>query len=228
MARKIFVSYKYGDTQVEPLEGIIFEATKARDYVTKLQELLSDNDQINKGEKDDEDLSNFKDSTIESKLRDKIFDSSITIAIVSKGMKEYLTAEKDQWMPWEIAYSLRTISKGDRTSNPNGVIMVVLPDNNGSYDYYITDNTCPYCDCRSLSTDFLFGILKRNTFNNKSLTQSDCEYHSVNPVYTGDHSYIMSVKWVDFIKTPNFYLDECARLRDNIDDFNISKTISGD
>lgn len=228
MARKIFVSYKYGDTQVEPLEGIIFEATKARDYVTKLQELLSDNDQINKGEKDDEDLSNFQDSTIESKLRDKIFDSSITIAIVSKGMKEYLTAEKDQWMPWEIAYSLRTISKGDRTSNPNGVIMVVLPDNNGSYDYYIKDNTCPYCDCSTLYTDFLFGILKRNTFNNKSLTQSDCEHHNVNPAYTGDHSYIMSVKWDDFIKTPNLYLDECARLRDNIDDFNISKTISGD
>ncbi|HCL5334102.1 TPA: hypothetical protein N2G29_004227, partial [Salmonella enterica] len=60
MARKIFVSYKYGDTQVEPLEGIFFEATKARDYVTKLQDLLSDNDQINKGEKDDEDLSNFQ------------------------------------------------------------------------------------------------------------------------------------------------------------------------
>lgn len=38
----------------------------------------------------------------------------------------------------------------------------------------------------------------------------------------------MSVKWDDFIKTPNLYLDECARLRDNIDDFNISKTISVD
>lgn len=226
MARKIFVSYKYGDTYVQPLTDSIFESTKVRDYVTELQQILSDNNEINKGEDDGEDLSDFKESTIESKLRDKIFDSSITIVVISRGMKEFWTDEKDQWIPWEVSYSLRELSKNGRKSRPNGVLMVVLPDEYGSYDYYIKDKTCPHCNCRTLMTDFLFGILRRNVFNNKSIQESDCGHHSYNPVYAGDHSYIQSVKWNDFISNSTYYLDECARLRDKIDDFNISKMIN--
>jgi len=224
MARKIFVSYKYGDTSVEPLTNNFFETTKARDYVTELQQLLSDNNEIYKGENDDEDLSDFKDSTIESRLKNKIFDSSITIVIVSKGMKSWFDDEKDQWMPWEISYSLRESSKNGRRSRPNGVLMLVLPDEYGDYDYYIEDKTCPYCNCRTLKTNFLFGILKRNVFNSKYIEESDCDKHINSPVYIGDHSYITSVKWHDFKATPTFYLDRCAELSDKIDDFNISKS----
>lgn len=226
MSRKIFVSYKYADTNVLSLTDNSWETTKSRDYVTALQDILDENDEIYKGENDDEDLSDFADSTIETKLKRKIFDSSITLVIVSSNMKNFLESEKDQWIPWEISYSLRNKTIGDRVSRPNGILMVILPDRNGQYNYYIQDNTCNYCKCRTLHTNFLFPILRKNTFNHKNKVESDCDQHSSSPVYIGDHSYIESVKWKDFIKNPSTYLDNATRKRDIIGDFDISKMLS--
>lgn len=66
-------------------------------------------------------------------------------------MKEKGRWEKSQWIPWEISYSLRETTRNDRTSHNNAVLAVILPDKNGSYDYY--------------STDILFPIMKANILN---------------------------------------------------------------
>lgn len=224
MGRKIFVSYKYSDSKVKSLPSAFFNTT-ARDYVDKLQELLAEDDHIYKGENDNESLAGFKDSTIESKLRQKIFDSSTTIVFVSKGMKELLKPETNQWMPWEIAYSLKVMTRGEKVSGTNAVLAVVLPDEYGNYDYYIVDNSCPYCNCRTLKTDFLFQILRDNMFNIKNPVFSNCENHINNKPYLGHSSYIYSVKWEDFENNINKYIEIANSIKDNLDDYDICKTV---
>lgn len=224
MGRKIFVTYKYGDTSVLALENIT--TTKVRDYVDVLQTLIEDEDHINKGENDGESLADFKDSTIESKLRDKIYDSSITIAVISRGMKDSTLREKDQWIPWEISYSLKEHSRDGRKSQTNAVLAVVLPDQNGSYSYYLEDDTCSACHCRNLKTDFLFRIMKNNMFNIKNPTRSDCTNHdAASKPYTGYSSYIHSVKWSDFKADIGKYIDIAYEINGKIDDYVITKNL---
>lgn len=221
MGRKIFVSYKHKDSNVKTLEGF---GNTARAYVDNLIEHRL-NDEIYKGE-GDEDISKFKDDTIKTRLKDKIHDSSITIVLISPNMKESYTKESEQWIPWEISYSLKEITRNDRTSHTNGVLAVVLPDHLGSYSYMI-DEPCTHCKSKTIKTNKLFQIIRDNTFNkkNKELSQKSCSYCH-RSFYTGDYSYIQVVKWKDFISNKNYYLSKTVAIRDDRKSYNIVKEIS--
>ncbi len=225
MGKKIFVSYKYADNQVLDLDLSEEVDTTVRNYVDKLEELLEEEDHIYKGEDDGEDMGTLKDSTIGSKLGDKIFDSSVTIVLISKGMKEAYTSEKDQWIPWEISYSLKEQSREGGRSKTNAVLAVVLPDELGRYDYFIEDNTCTKCNCRTLKTDSLFQILRDNMFNIKNPVYSSCNNHITNRPYTGYSSFIYPVKWNDFTNDPNKYIDIATNIRAKINEYDITKTV---
>ncbi len=223
MGKKIFVSYKYSDSEVYPLKN--YKRTTARSYVDELDQLLEDEVHIFKGEDDGNDLSKFKDETIWTKLKEKIFDSTVTIVLVSKHMKESMP-EENQWIPWEISYSLREQSRHGRTSRANALLAVVLPDKNNRYDYYIEEDTCSHCHCRTLNTGKLFRILQKNMFNAMTPSYGDCSFHSTEkPVYTGQHSYCRSVKWSAFNQNIHYHLEKALELQDAIDRYDIHKEV---
>ena len=217
MGKKIFISYKYADTNVRAITGII--NTTVRDYVDLLQTKIDKSDHINKGENDGEDLGSLADSTIASKLGDKIFDSTVTIVFISKGMKES-KSENDQWIPWEISYSLREQSRKGVNSKTNALLGVILPDQPGTYDWYYRNNP----DCNSIThfTGQLFTILKENMFNIKNPQTRVCNGTTITD---GEASYIKTIKWDNFINNINVHINNAIEIWKTRDLYNIRKNI---
>ena len=224
MGHKIFISYKYGDTSVQRLARTPYgEPTIVRHYVDEIQARLKEGDHINKGELDGEDLSQFKDETIASKLRDKIYDSSVTVVLISPRMKELYTPEKDQWIPWEISYSLREVPRADRVSRANALLGVVLPDVNGSCEYVITNRTCCPSGCIYRNRTNLFAIIQENTFNRKRPPQHTCNIQDI--IWDYPSSYMHIVSWPTFISNMDRAIEDAIAIRDRISEFDIHKQV---
>jgi hypothetical protein len=222
MGRNFFVSYKYKDEQVLKLKDAFHDEvdgemkwvsrkTRVRDYVDVIQELIG-KDNMNLGERDGESLDDFADSTIEGKLKDKIFQSSVTIVMVSKGMKESTQTEKDQWIPWEISYSLKTVPRENQTSKMNAVLGVILPDETGTYDWYYRSNS----DCNSVThfTNQLFKMLKSNMFNIKEKKTRECNGSKIH--VSDEPSFIKTVKW-DYFNSASYntHIEKAVEIKDD-------------
>lgn len=224
---KIFISYKYADKSVRQNDSYDImqwllgtedgNYLTARDYVDHLiGNVLTDH--TNKAEKDDEDLSHLTEEVIQQKLYDRIYDSTVTIVLVSKNMKEN-RQEKLQWIPREISYSLKDKTREDRTSYTNGVLAVILPDENNSYDHGIKHFDC----VTKIQTQNFFKIISSNMFNRNEHKKNICSTCGTEHHYGNDHSYIYPVKWDDFIKNHNDYIDHVLALKDRTDEFDLTK-----
>lgn len=228
MGHKIFVSYKYADDDVNNLN--YYENSTVRDYVDELENRIDNSNHIFKGESDGEDLSNLSENVIWNKLKDRIYDSTLTIVFISPKMKEEGKSDKEQWIPWEISYSLKETKRRNEsgqevTSNTNAMLAVVLPDSNNSYNYYLENHTCCSSFCTTHYTGKLFKILRENKFNKKQISQTECQNDTTKKIYSGECSYIKAVKWKDFIVDIDKYIDESYERLENIDDYNICKEI---
>ena len=117
MAHKTFISYKYSEAQ--GLRDDIIEA-------------LGENASYYQGETSDSpDLTDYTTETIREHLKDMIFDTTVTIVIISPHMTE------SEWIDWEIEYSLREYSRNGRKSKSNGIVGVVMKVD-GGYDWLRT------------------------------------------------------------------------------------------
>lgn len=228
MGHKIFVSYKYYDYNVKKITNIPFKRDTARDYVDQLQLYFENTDDIYKGENDGEDLSNLEDDVIWEKLKNRIYDTTLTIVLISPNMKTK-QPEREQWIPWEISYSLKEVSRKNRsgnlvTSSSNAILAIVLPNYYGLYTYFIENNNCCSSSCRTLKTSTLFTILKKNMFNIKKPTVSHCSNDE--EIYHGESSYIYSVKWDDFVKNSKDYIEKAYHIQNSIEKYDVYKEIN--
>lgn len=222
MGHKIFISYKYADDDVKALNGNWWQSTTVRDYVDKLETLFDKySDNIYKGESDDEDLSNLKEDTIWEMLKDRIYDSSVTIVMISPNMKDPYRLDRSQWIPWEVSFSLKETTRNDRTSHSNAMLAIILPDRNGSYDYYLSKDIC---GANIHHTYKLFKIIRENKFNIKNPNKYFCK-SCLREHYRGECSYIKAVKWEDFKKTPDSYINQAIERQSNIYNYDITKEV---
>lgn len=229
MGRKIFVSYKYKDEKVARLRDSYFEVvngnqklnfrnTRVRDYVDLLQNKIG-SDNINLGERDGESLENFSDQKIETLLKQRIRQCSVTIIMISKGMKDILKSENEQWIPWEISYSLRVVPTGSYTKQMNAVLGIVLPDETGTYEWYYTNN--PNCNSVTHHIGQLFKILSDNMFNVLNKNIRECNGSRIHE--NNEPSLIKTVKWEDFMYGMNddFFIEKSIQIKNDSKSYDV-------
>ena len=226
MGKKIFVSYKYADCSVENLS--IFGNSTVRDYVDLFEQKLDTSDYIYKGESDGEDLSCLSEDVIWESLKNRIYDSSVTVVFISPNMRETWKSDRNQWIPWEISYSLKETSRRNKngdlvTSHTNAMLAVVLPDTSGSYTYYLEPKHCCINGCIMHHTNKLFTIIRKNMFNLKQPDNYVCNIGDT--VWRGSCSYIKAVRWDDFISGYRKHIDEACERQDNVERYTLTKEV---
>ncbi len=214
--KKVFVSYKYGDCDVQDL-GERYRAQHdplARDYVNYLAEHAV-GDVTYTGEAV-RDLGGRPRDEIRDYLQREIHLSTITVVLMSPNMRDAARAEDQQWIPWEIAHALR---------DNHGMLAVALPDRQGSYGYYMdADNGQGRYDGPHVKRERLFRILSRNMENLKPALERNPP--KVAPIQSlHDRSFITSVTWEDFLETPAYWLNVASQLRLMHDRFNLVQEI---
>ena len=202
MARKTFISYKYS------------ESAFLRDRIILA---LGEDAEYYRGEtSDSEDMSDKTNQRIAENLKNMIFDTSVTIVILSPQMK------KSRWIDWEIEYSLKAISRDGRTSRTNGVVAVIKKVN-GDYSWFKKSSldyhgniACTY------NMEKTFDIIANNHFNSTP-PQWHCDYCKTYDSLYG--SYISFIEEDDFLSDPEKYIENAyIKSQEYIDNYEIQKT----
>lgn len=181
MAHKVFVSYKFSD------------AVNTREEIRKK---LGNEGQYYNGEKGFTPL-NMANSTIKEYLKDMIFDTSVTIVVISPQVIY------SDWVDWEIRYSLRQPSRLGNTSLRNGIVCVIQSQK----DWFGNEN-CQWATDAS-------GRYKRNIFPQAIIDNMQTYFNETarfNYLYgfKTDYAkdYCVVVSEAAFKKDPSRYIEE--------------------
>ncbi len=202
MAHKTFISYKYS------------EAQNLRDDII---DALGDDATYYQGETSDSpDLTDTSTENIKNNLRDMMYDTSVTIVIISPNMKD------SKWIDWEIEFCLKNNTRKGRTSHTNGVVGVIMKQN-GSYDWFKSiSKKADGCESSSYDESKVYSIINNNRFNQNPKKYS-CDVCKTVDALTG--SYIAYVEEETFLSNPSKYIDNAYDKSENdADGYDIVKT----
>lgn len=192
MAHKTFISYKFS------------ESCDLRDDII---DALGEDATYYKGETSDSpDLSDTSTENIKKNLRDMMYDTSVTIVIISPHMKE------SKWIDWEIEYCLKNNTRKGRTSHTNGVVGVIKKVD-GGYDWFkYSECNDDGCMVSGYKEEKVYDIIKNNRRNQNPKVYS-CEIcKSINSL-TG--SYIAYAEEETFLADPETYINNAYDKSEN-------------
>jgi len=196
MPHKVFVSYKFSD------------AAKTRDdIITALQGQGT----YYKGEHGYVALE-LADSTLKQFLADKIFDSTVTVVIISPNINQ------SKWVPWEIQYSLERHTRSGKTSKRNGIVCVIQstpdyssPKQNGNWPTQYNKNSNwayrQFEKGKDLRSECIPTIIKRNMKD--SFNETNYWGYLLDDESNVDRKdYCVVVSESTFLRKPIKYIDE--------------------
>lgn len=192
MAHKTFISYKYSEAQ--ELRDAIIEA-------------MGDDASYYQGETSDSpDLTDTSTENIKRTLRDMMFNTTVTIVIISPHIKD------SKWIDWEIEYCLKKITRKNRTSQRNGIVGVIQKIK-GDYSWF--KNTVEKEDgCRvtHYKEDKVYNIISANRYNQNPKKYS-CSICKCIDALTG--SYIAYVEEDAFLADVDKYINNAYEKSEN-------------
>lgn len=192
MAHKTFISYKYSE---------------ARDLRDRIIEELGDDAMFYKGETSDSpDLSDTTTENIKRALTDMMYETSVTIIIISPDMKN------SKWIDWEIEYSLKNNTRNNRTSHTNGLLGVIMKCNGGYSWFKTTSVKDDGCKSSRFYEDKVYPIIRKNRFNQMP------KIYKCNVCKTVDAllgSYIAYIEEQTFLADPQKYIDNAYDKSEN-------------
>ena len=192
MAHKTFISYKYS------------EARELRDEIIKA---LGDDANYYQGETSESpDLSDTSTENIKKNLRDMMYDTSVTIVIISPNVKN------SKWIDWEIEYCLKHETRKDRTSHTNGVVAVIQKVD-GGYSWFKKSRTnSDGCHVNYYEESLVYDIINNNRYNQNPPHYSCDTCKCVNAL---DGSYIAYVDEESFLANPQKYINNAYNKSEN-------------
>ncbi len=201
MAHKTFISYKYDE---------------ARDVRDRIIDALGADATYYRGEDGySQDMSSLKAESIKEYLKGMLFDTSVTIVVISPRMKQ------SNWIDWEIEYSLREYERNGIKSHTNGIVGVIMKYA-GGYDWIRSvSSNADGCRPASYSEYYLYDIIINNRFNQNPVEYT-CNQCKTVDALTG--SYISFVKEEDFLLSPSVYIDNAFDKSKNLWNYDICKT----